>query len=76
MPFIVSAVIDRGGSTSIAALISAILGIASFLTNIPAGALASRIGERLAMQAAALCTAAGLVICLLNFGRGTESLSV
>ncbi len=74
LPVIAASVIARGGSESTAALIAAMLGIGSILTNIPSGVLATRIGERRAMLAAALITAVALVLCLINLGRSSESL--
>ena len=74
LPVITLSAIDRGASISIAALIGALLGIGSIVTNIPSGILATRIGERTSMLMAAIATAAGLVLCLLNFGRGAGSL--
>jgi MFS family permease len=76
LPVITLSAIDRGASTSIAALIGALLGIGSIVTNIPSGILATRIGERKAMLAAAIATAAGLVLCLVNLGDNAGSLLV
>jgi len=76
LPVIILSAIDRGASTSIAALIGALLGIGSIVTNIPSGILTTRIGERKAMLAAAVATAAGLVLCVINLGRGAASLLV
>jgi MFS family permease len=74
LPVITLSAIDRGASIPIAALIGALLGIGSIVTNIPSGILATRIGERKSMIMAAIATAAGLVLCLLNVGRGPASL--
>jgi MFS family permease len=60
LPVIALSAIDRGASPSIAALISALLGIGSIVTNIPSGILATRIGERKSMLVAAIATTAGL----------------
>jgi MFS family permease len=76
MPVIALSSIDRGASTAIAALINALLGIGSIVTNIPSGVLATRIGERKSMLVAAAIAAAGLVLCLVNLGRGAPSLLV
>jgi MFS family permease len=76
LPVIILSAIDRGASTSIAALIGALLGIGSIVTNIPSGILTTRIGERKAMLAAAVATAAGLVLCVINLGRSVGSLLV
>jgi MFS family permease len=76
MPVIALSAIDRGASTSIAALINALLGIGSIVTNIPSGILATRIGERKSMLVAAAVAAVGLGFCLINLGRGAVSLVV
>jgi MFS family permease len=74
LPVIALSAIDRGASASIAALIGALLGIGSILTNIPSGILATRIGERKAMLVATAATSAGLACCLVDLGRGAGSL--
>ena len=76
IPVIALSSIDRGASTAIAALINALLGIGSIVTNIPSGVLATRIGERRSMLVAAAVAVAGLVLCLVNLGRGALSLAV
>jgi MFS family permease len=76
LPVIALSSIDRGASTAIAALINALLGIGSLVTNIPSGILATRIGERRSMLVAAAVAVAGLVLCLVNLGRGVPSLVV
>ena len=69
LPVITLSAIDRGASLSAAALVNALLGIASLLTNIPSGALATWIGERRSMLVAAVATVAGLACCLVNLGH-------
>jgi MFS family permease len=76
LPVITLSAIDRGASSAVAALIGALLGIGSIVTNIPSGILATRIGERKSMIVAAVATAAGLALCLANLGRGPGSLAV
>ena len=76
LPVITLSAIDRGASTAVAALIGALLGIGSILTNIPSGVLATRIGERKSMIVAAVATVTGLALCLANLGRGAGSLLV
>ncbi len=76
LPVIALSAIDRGASPSIAALIGALLGIGSIVTNIPSGILATRIGERRSMLVAAIATAAGLAVCLIDLGRGAGALLV
>jgi MFS family permease len=76
LPVIALSSIDRGASIAIAALINALLGIGSLVTNIPSGILATRIGERKSMLVAAAVAVAGLILCLVNLGRGSLSLVV
>jgi MFS family permease len=76
LPVITLTALDRGASTSVAALIGALLGIGSIVTNIPSGMLATRIGERKSMLVAAAITVVGLALCLVNLGRSPASLVV
>src|ERR1700677_1094550 len=76
IPVIALRSIDRGASTAIAALINALMGIGSIVTNIPSGILATRIGERKSMLVAAVVAVAGLILCLVNLGHGGLSLVV
>jgi len=76
IPVIALSSIDRGASTAVAALINALLGIGSIVTNIPSGILATRIGERKSMLVAAAIAVAGLILCLVNLGHGAVSLVV
>jgi MFS family permease len=76
LPVIVASSYHRGASTSMAAFIVALLGIGSLLTNIPSGVLATRIGERRAMLVAAVVTIAGLLLCIVDLGRGAGSLAL
>ena len=76
LPVIILSAIDRGASTSVAALIAALLGIGSIVTNIPSGILATRIGERRSMLVAAAASVAALALCLVDLGRGPWSLLV
>lgn len=68
LPVITLSALERGASLSTAAFIAALLGIGSILTNIPAGALTTRIGERWSMVLAAAASAVGLLLCILPFG--------
>jgi MFS family permease len=70
LPVIALSALDRGASTSIAALIGSLIGIGSIITNIPSGILATRVGERKAMLVASVVTIIGLVFCLINAGGG------
>jgi len=74
LPVIALSAFDRGASTSIAALIAALLGIGSVVTNIPSGILTTRIGERRSMLLAAALTVVGLILCIVNLGTGPGSL--
>src|ERR1700730_3806429 len=74
LPVIALSSVDRGASTAIAALINALLGVGSLVTNIPSGILATRIGERRSMLVAAAVAGTGLILCLVNLGRGALSL--
>jgi MFS family permease len=76
LPVIALSSIDRGASTAIAALINALLGIGSLVTNIPSGILATRIGERKSMLVAAAVAVIGLILCLVNLGHSELSLVV
>jgi MFS family permease len=76
LPIIALSAFDRGASTSVAVLIAALIGIASFLTNIPAGILATRVGERKAMLVAAVVTFVGLIFCIPHVGTGPWGLVV
>jgi MFS family permease len=76
LPAIAPSAFDRGASPSIVALIGSLLGIGSIVTNIPSGILATRVGERKAMVIAAGVTIVGLGLCILQLGRGTDSLMV
>jgi MFS family permease len=70
LPVIALSALDRGASTSVAALVGSMIGIGSILTNIPSGILATRIGERKSMLVAAAVTVIGLIFCLISHGRG------
>ncbi|MEV6625525.1 MFS transporter [Amycolatopsis sp. NPDC051106] len=74
LPVIALSAIDRGASTPTAALIAALLGVGSLAANIPAGMLATRVGERRSMLLAAAVMVAGLLICLVDLGHGPWSL--
>jgi MFS family permease len=76
LPVIALSSIDRGASTAIAALINALIGVGSIVTNIPSGILSTRLGERKSMLMAAAVAIVGLILCLVNLGRGALSLTV
>ena len=73
-PVIALSAIDRGATTSIAALVAALIGIGSIVTNIPSGILATRIGERRSMLVAAGITVLGLAFCLVDLQNHELSL--
>ena len=73
-PVIALSAIDRGATTSIAALVAALIGIGSIATNIPSGILATRIGERRAMLVASGITIIGLAFCLVDLSDHELSL--
>lgn len=54
---------DLGGSVSVAALMVALMGIGSLLSNLPASVLTMRFGERWAIVAAALWSALAMALC-------------
>lgn len=62
-PIIALSARDLGASVSTAGLIVALLGIGQLVADVPAGALAARIGERRAMLAAGAMIALALVLC-------------
>jgi MFS family permease len=68
LPVIAISAIDRGADEALASLVVAMLGIGSLLTNIPAGVLTTRFGERRSMILAAGISAVGLILCILNLG--------
>src|ERR1700749_51961 len=76
LPAIAPSAFARGASASIVALIGALLGIGSIVTNISSRILATRVGEHKAMLVAAAVTILGLSLCILDLGSGTGSLMV
>lgn len=62
-PIIALSARDLGASVGSAGLIVALLGVGQVLADVPAGALAARIGERRAMLAAGAMIAVALVLC-------------
>jgi len=76
LPVIALSAIDRGASPSVAALVAALIGAASLATNIPAGMLATRIGERRSMLVASALTLVGLAFCIVDLGDDPFSLAI
>lgn len=66
LPILPLTVRDLGGSVSVAALMVALMGIGSLLSNLPASVFTLRFGERRAIVAAALWAALGLVLCAVT----------
>lgn len=64
-PIIALSAKSLGTSSAMAGFIVALLGIGSLLTNIPAAALAARIGERWAMVCASAFALLAVAFCLL-----------
>jgi MFS family permease len=65
-PVIALTALDEGASTSTAGFMLALLGIGQILGDIPAGALADRIGDRRAMISAAGLAVAAVAVCGLS----------
>jgi len=68
LPVVPLTAVDRGASLAVASLIVSLLGIGSILSNIPAGILTTRVGERWSMVAAAGISVVGLALCLVDAG--------
>jgi MFS family permease len=67
-PVIALSALDRGASVALAGLVVSLMGIGSIVSNIPAGAMTTRFGERRSMIVAAAISAAGLALCLADVG--------
>lgn len=65
LPLIALVVHDMGGSVGVAAFMTALLGIGQLACDLPAGVLASRLGEKWAIVAACLVESACLVTMFL-----------
>lgn len=63
LPVIALSARDLGASLALAGIITALIGIGSLVSNIPAGHLAARIGERRALILAALLSSLALLLC-------------
>lgn len=61
LPLIALSARDLGASVGVAAVVVALLGVGQLLGDLPAGALAARVGERRALIAACLLDTAALV---------------
>jgi MFS family permease len=67
-PVIAISAIDRGASVAGAGLVVSLMGVGSIVSNIPAGVMTTRFGERRSMVAAALISAGGIALCLAGIG--------
>jgi MFS family permease len=66
LPVVAISAIQRGATESLAGVVVALIGIGALVSNIPAGVLTARFGERRSMVAAAVITVIGLAICLVS----------
>lgn len=64
-PIVVLSARDLGASIGVASLVVALAGLGQLLSDLPAGSLAGRIGERRAMVGATCLVAAALVLCIV-----------
>ena len=67
-PVVAISALERGATLAVAGLVVALMGIGSLISNIPAGVLTTRFGERRSMVAAAAFSAAGIALCLADIG--------
>lgn len=67
-PVIAISAIERGATVAVAGLVVSLMGIGSLISNIPAGVMTTRFGERRSMVAAAVISAAGIALCLADVG--------
>jgi len=65
LPVIAPTAIDLGASLAGAGAISALMSVGTILTDLPAGALAARLGDRVAMVLAGVLGAGGFVLAAL-----------
>jgi MFS family permease len=75
-PVIAISAIERGASIAVAGLVVSLMGIGSIVSNIPAGVLTTRIGERRSMIWAAAINAVGLALCVADVGLWLFSIGV
>jgi MFS family permease len=67
-PVVAISAIERGASIAVAGLVVSLMGMGSIVSNIPAGMMTTRFGERRSMVAAAVISAAGISLCLADVG--------
>lgn len=65
LPVIALSARELGASVAVAGLVTALVGIGSLVSNIPAGWIAARYGERRALTQAAGFSSAALVLCAM-----------
>jgi MFS family permease len=75
-PVIAISAIERGASIATAGLVVSLMGVGSIVSNIPAGVMTTRFGERRSMIWAAVINAAGLALCLADVGLWLFSVGV
>ncbi len=76
LPVIALSARELGASVALAGLITALIGIGSLVSNIPAGWVAERLGERRALLLAAAFSSVALLICALATGLAPLALGV
>lgn len=75
-PVIPLAALAHGGSAATAGLVVALSGLCMLLTDLPAGWLVGRLGERSALALGSVIGLAGAVLCALDLSLGTLALGV
>lgn len=76
LPVIALSARELGASVAMAGLVTALVGIGSLVSNIPAGWLAARYGERRALTLAAIFSSLALLLCALSPRLGVLALGV
>lgn len=76
LPVVPLLAMDRGAGAASAAAVVALLGLGQILADVPAGALAARIGDRRAMLAAAGASVVVLVVMALVPGLASLAVGV
>ena len=76
LPVVPLLAMDRGAGAASAAAVVALLGIGQILADVPAGALAARIGDRRAMLLAAAASVVVLVVMALVPGQASLAVGV
>lgn len=65
VPLVALSATARGASVGLAAVAVAAMGVGKLVGDVPAGALAARVGERRAMLVATVVAVGGLTLCLV-----------